>query len=127
MTEDRTIAKIVIASLAVLFALVVLWMWAKPQYNLWRAGIERQIQIKDAESRAVAAKSLAQAEINRSKGVAEANKIIANSITPEYLRYFYIQQLAEVEHAGGTIIYVPTEAGLPILEAGRAKGQAAAP
>lgn len=105
--------------LAVLSLMVASWMWARPQYNLWRAGIERQIQIRDAESKAVAAKSLAQAEINRAKGVAEANRIISHSITPEYLRYFYIQNLAAVEHAGGTIIYVPTEAGLPILEAGR--------
>lgn len=126
MTTKGIVASIA-ATLALLFALIAFWMWVKPQYNLWRASVERQIQIKDAESRAVAAKSLAQAEINRAKGVAEANEIIANSITPAYLRYFYIQNLAEVEHAGGTIIYVPTEAGLPILEAGRFKQGAAAP
>jgi len=36
-----------------------------------------------------------------------------------YLRYLYIQSLREVESAGGRVIYVPTEAGLPILEAGK--------
>lgn len=111
--------RIVAVSLAVLILPIVTWLAVAPQYRLWKAGIERQIQIKEAESRSRAAVSLAQAEVNRAKGVAEANKIIANSITPEYLRYFYIQELARVESIGGKVIYVPTEAGLPILEAGK--------
>lgn len=115
----RGITSSIIAGVLALFILIAFWMWVKPQYNLWRAGVERQIQVKDAESRAVAATSLAKAEVNRARGVAEANKIIANSITPEYLRYFYIQELARVESIGGKVIYVPTEAGLPILEAGK--------
>jgi hypothetical protein len=111
--------RIVALSLAILIMPSVTWIVVSPQYRLWKAGIERQIQIRDAESRAKAAVQLAQAEVNRAKGVAEANKIIAGSITPEYLRYFYIQELSRVEQVGGKIIYVPTEAGLPILEAGR--------
>lgn len=111
--------RITATALAAIFIPISLVVVAGPQYRLWRAGIERQIQVRDAESKAKAAVSLAQAEVNRAKGVAEANKIIAHSITPEYLRYFYIQQLAQVEHLGGKIIYVPTEAGLPILEAER--------
>lgn len=111
--------RVVAVACAIVFVPITLNIAIGPQYRLWKAGIERQIQVRDAESKAKAATSLAQAEINRAKGVAEANRIISHSITPEYLRYFYIQNLAAVEHAGGTIIYVPTEAGLPILEAGR--------
>lgn len=111
--------RITFVTLGVMLALTVTWLAVMPQYRLWKAGIERQIQVKDAESRAKAAVQLAQAEVNRAKGVAEANEIIANSITPEYLRYFYIQELARVESIGGKVIYVPTEAGLPILEAGK--------
>lgn len=111
--------RVVATLLAVIIVPLVVWMTVAPQYRLWKAGIERQIQIRDAESRAKAAISLAQAEVNRAQGVAKANKIIANSITPEYLRYFYIQELARVESIGGKVIYVPTEAGLPILEAGK--------
>ena len=87
--------------------------------DLVRAQSTRKIKVEEAIAARLSAVELAKAEVERSKGVAQANSIIANSITPAYLRYFYIQQLAEVEHAGGTIIYVPTEAGLPILEAGR--------
>lgn len=111
--------RIVVAVLAFSLTFTVVWLAAMPQYRLWKAGIERQIQIKDAESRARAAVELAKAEVNRANGVAQANKIIAGSITPEYLRYYYIQELARVESIGGKVIYVPTEAGLPILEAGK--------
>lgn len=92
---------------------------ADSENNLKRAEFEKKIKIEEARATKDSAGLLADAEITRSKGVAEANKIIAGSITPAYLRYFYIQQLTEVEGLGGKIIYVPTEAGLPILEAGR--------
>lgn len=87
--------------------------------DLVRAESTRKIKVEEAKAAKLSAVELAAAEITRAGGVAEANKIIAGSITPEYLRYFYIQQLSEVEHLGGKIIYVPTEAGLPILEAER--------
>lgn len=99
----------------------------KPKYSLYKAGIEKRIKVEEAKAQKDSAFQLAQAEIARSRGVAKANKIIANSITPAYLRYFYIQQLSEVEHLGGKIIYVPTEAGLPILEAGRLEQEGGTP
>lgn len=60
----------------------------------------------------------ATAEIERAKGVAEANRIIGDSLkgNEAYLRYLYINGLTS---GSGQIIYVPTEAGLPILEAGK--------
>lgn len=60
----------------------------------------------------------ATAEIERAKGVAEANRIIGDSLkgNEDYLRYLYINGLT---NGVGQIIYVPTEAGLPILEAGK--------
>jgi hypothetical protein len=87
---------------------------------LWRAQYEKKIQVEDAEGQRLAATKLAAVEIERAKGVAEANRIIAGSLNEQYLRYFYISTLSKVENSGGRIIYVPTEAGLPILEAGRA-------
>lgn len=65
-----------------------------------------------------AAQHLAQAEIERAKGVAEANKIIGDSLkgNEAYLRYLWIHSL---ENTQNSVIYVPTEANLPILEAGK--------
>lgn len=53
--------------------------------------------------------------------MAEANRIVADGLGgPEgYLRYLYIESLKEARAQGAQVIYVPTEAGLPILEASR--------
>ena len=71
-----------------------------------------------AEARIKIAKAQAQAEIERAYGVAKANEIIGNSLkgNSEYLRYLMIQGLNDSK---GERIYIPTEAGLPILEARR--------
>lgn len=86
--------------------------------KLAEAESERQIQIADAKGRMEAAHMLASAEVERAKGVAEANKIIGESLNGNdaYLRYLWIERLGQ---NGQDVIYIPTEAGLPILEAGR--------
>ena len=86
--------------------------------ELAQARQNRQIATLEAEAKLESAKLLAQAEVERARGVAEANRIVADGLGgPEgYLRYLYIENIAQSE---GQIIYVPTEGGLPILEAGR--------
>ncbi len=94
--------------------------YAQAQQNRNIVILEAQAQNEAATSQAEAkikqATAQATAEIERAKGVAQANKIIGDSLkgNEDYLRYLYITGLAE--HAG-QIIYIPTEAGLPILEA----------
>lgn len=85
---------------------------------LAEAEFNRQIVIREAEAKHEAAKHWAKAEVERAKGAAEANKIVARSLGgPEgYLRWLYIQMLEETDN---NLIYIPTEAGLPILEAGK--------
>lgn len=104
-------------------------MFIFPQWNVWRAEMqgkaalaqaenERKVLIEEAKARLESAKFYAEAEVERAKGVAEANGIIAGGLGgPEgYLRYLWIQQLGENDQ---DVIYIPTEAGIPILEAGR--------
>lgn len=71
-----------------------------------------------AEARIKIAQAEAQAEIERARGVAEANRIIGSSLNENetYLRYLWIIGL---QQGNGERVYIPTEAGLPILEAGR--------
>ena len=110
--------------------LLFLGMWGCPRYNVWQQGLQgqaelerakqnRQIEIARAEAARDAAKSLAEAEIERARGVAEANKIIGESLrgNEAYLRYLWIDGLQKGETP--QVVYIPTEAGLPILEAGR--------
>ena len=83
----------------------------------------KKIAIEAAKAQLESSKLLAQAEIERAKGVAEANKIIGHSLKDNegYLRYLYITNLEKSGDKGSEIIYIPTEAGLPILEAGKRK------
>jgi len=88
--------------------------------ELARAEQSRKIAIVEAQAKMESAKALAQADVERAKGAAEANRILGDSLkgNEDYLRYLWIQGL---EHGGNapTVIYVPTEAGLPLLEASR--------
>jgi regulator of protease activity HflC (stomatin/prohibitin superfamily) len=59
----------------------------------------------------------AEIEITRAQGVAKSNEIIAASISDSFLRYRWIESLQKSQSS--TVVYVPTEANLPILEAGR--------
>lgn len=58
----------------------------------------------------------AEITIAKAKGTAEANQIIAGSITSEYLQYLWVEGIKDT---GNQIIYVPTECQIPIMEAGR--------
>ena len=63
------------------------------------------------------AKKDAEIEVARATGVAKSNEIIAASISDHYLRYKWIEGLQAKTQM--TVVYVPTEANLPIMEAGR--------
>lgn len=118
--------------MAFLIGVVSLGMWGCPRYGVWeqqlkgeaefaRAQSNRMIAVQEAEAKKEAASKLADAEIARARGVAEANKIIGDSLkgNEAYLRYLWIHGLQEGKNE---VIYVPTEANLPILEAGRFHG-----
>lgn len=87
--------------------------------ELAQAEWNRQIIVRQAQAKKDAAQLEAEAEVLRAEGVAKANKIVAEGLGgPEgYLRYLYIHMLSE--QTGSQVIYIPTEAGLPILEAGK--------
>lgn len=70
----------------------------------------------EAEAKIKIAKAEAQAEIERAYGVAKANEIIGNSLkgNNEYLKYL---QIDAIKNGNGDKIYIPTEAGIPIIEA----------
>lgn len=96
-------------------------VWAQSkegQAELAKADWNRQIAVREAKAKEESAVLLAQAEVERAKGVAQANKIIGDSLrqNEDYLRYLWINNLHE---GNNSVIYVPTETNLPILEASR--------
>ena len=115
-----------IVTAAIVF--VGLFSIVKPIYSVWSQEMEgkaefakaeqnRKIKVEEAKANLEAEKLNAQAEIERAKGAAEAIRIENGSITPTYIQYLWVRQ--QNAQTNNKIIYIPTEAGLPILEAGR--------
>lgn len=96
------------------------WASQTGKAELAQAEQNRQIAVLEATAKKESAVQLAQAEIERAKGVAEANKIIGESLkgNEDYLRYLWIIDVAGA-NVDKTVVYVPTETNLPILEATR--------
>lgn len=98
----------------------------RPWYNVWSqemegkaefAKAEQNRKIKEARANLEAEKLNAQAEVERAKGAAEAIKIENGSITPTYIQYLWVRQQSDLNDK--TVIYVPTETNLPLLESTR--------
>jgi predicted aminopeptidase len=134
--DQERVPKPVNIIVVVVIALVILiagGMAGCPTYNVWQQGLagqaelkraeqNRQIQVEEALALKESAVLLAEAEVLRAHGVAEANEIIGQSLKDNeaYLRYLWINGLQD---GSSEIIYVPTEANLPILEATRRQWQ----
>jgi len=121
-----TTKNILVAGVATV-GLLAFILWGAPQlgvYNrtlagkaaLMEAESTRQVKVLEAKAKKDAASLEAEAEVERAKGVAEANKIIGDSLkdNPRYLQYLYITGLQEGSEKGNRTIYVPTEGGLPV-------------
>lgn len=83
---------------------------------LAQAENEKKVKIEEAKADYESAKFKKNADIERAKGIAEANRIINESLTEQYIRWLYVENIKETSNQ---IIYLPTEAGLPILESSR--------
>jgi len=123
--EGEIVMVLIITILAII--IIPLLLAGCPRYNVWReemsgkaefarAEQNRLILIETAKANLEAEKLNAQAEIERAKGAAEAIAIENGSITPTYIQYLWVRQQ---NTSANKIIYIPTEAGLPILEAGK--------
>ena len=119
-----TVAMIITGAVA-----LVIIVFGYPQYRVYsqrlagqaalaEAQSSRQVAILEAHAKKESAIELAEAEVIRARGAAQANAILQNSLGgPEgYLRYLQIQAL---ESTHSELIYVPTEAGLPVTESRR--------
>ena len=113
---------------AAIVIVIVAMAFIRPWYNVWSQEMEgqaefakaeqnRKIKIEEAKANLEAEKLNAQAEIERAKGAAEAIRIENGSITPTYIQYLWVRQQSDLNNK--TVIYVPTESNLPILESTR--------
>jgi ABC-type enterochelin transport system substrate-binding protein len=128
--NDQTPWGIITGCVVFLIAVAILAMWGCPNYTVYqqrlsgeaelaKAEYSRKTTVVEAQAKQQSAMSLAAADTLRAMGVARSNQIIGQSLkdNPDYLKWLWVESLKE---RNGDIIYVPTEANLPILEARRA-------
>jgi len=122
-----------VATAAVL-AIAAISLVGCPKYNVYskemagraayvEAVQNRRIKVLEAQAELDSSSLKAQAEVARAHGTNSANEIMAKSLggPDNYLRWSYIHMLEETAGKGDRqIIYVATDGGMPILEAGRA-------
>lgn len=113
-----------------LLALIGVSMAYYPRYRVWSQEMEgraefakaeqnRRIKIEEARANLEAEKLNAQSEIERAKGASEAIKIENGALTERYIQYLWVRQQSNLNDK--TVIYIPTETNLPIMEANRIK------
>lgn len=124
--ERKWLARIAARASALILVLVAIFMVGCPQYRVYnktqsgKAALEqarhdRQIQIEEAQANLEAERLNAQAEIERAKGAAKAIEIEGGNLSETYIKYLWVRQQGSLNEADK--IYIPTEAGLPLLEA----------
>ena len=117
--------KTVIISIFLILGFIGLLMWGIPKYNVWNKQLKGEAQLKESEyskkvlieeakAKLEAEKLNAEAEVERAKGMSEAMEIENGKLTDTYIKYLWVRGMTGNE---ANIIYIPTEAGLPVLEA----------
>lgn len=105
--------------LGALYQTYKVWSYGQDgKAELAKAEWTKKILTETAKAELENSKLKSEAEVARARGVAEANKIIGDSLkgNEDYLRYLWITNMSE---SSKDVIYIPTEAGMPILEAGK--------
>jgi regulator of protease activity HflC (stomatin/prohibitin superfamily) len=129
--DNASVASTAITTLVILGILMAVGMYGCPKYKVYTAQKEgeailahaqssREVAVAEAKAKMESAELLAKAEVIRANGVAQANKIIGDSLKENeaYLRYLWITDVAGAT-SNKTVVYIPTEANMPILESSR--------
>lgn len=108
--------------------IVALLMAGCPQYRVFteqkkgeaqlaHARASKEVQVAEAKAKMESAMYEAMADTTRAHGVARSNQIIGQSLNQNeaYLRWLWVNSLDK----NPNVMYIATEAGLPITEAGR--------
>lgn len=121
MKIENVLAGLVAGFFAVLLIAALFWVF--PMWNVWRAGLSGEAELVRAEQTKKIMVETARAERDASKLRAEAIMIMGKAAKefPEYRQQEFMQAFGEALREGNIsqIVYVPTEANLPILEAGK--------
>lgn len=117
----------------IVIAILILWfLVGEPIWSIWasrktglaalaQAENEEKVAIARANARIGAAEANKKAEIIEAEAVAQSIAVIGDALekNPSYNRFQWIKMMEN--RPDSSVIYVPTEANLPILEAGQRK------
>lgn len=128
---DSIISNLPAIAGTIIFVVIVWVLFGYQHWKVWsahqsgladltKAKNEQQIQIAKAQSRLDAAQLNKQAAVVEAEAVAAQIQSIGTQLQSHdlYLRWQWIKMMEDGNH-GAKVIYVPTEANLPILEAMR--------
>lgn len=115
-TKDTIIAGSVIVGL-----LLLAYLW--PVYQVWAAQMSgkaalahatysKQVMVQNSKAGYEAAQWDAMRDTVRAHGTARTNQIIGGSITQQYLQWMWVNNLENQEKS---VIYVPSQNGIPIM------------
>ncbi|WP_126146876.1 membrane protease subunit [Synechococcus elongatus] len=127
MDEGKFIRNSAIVAGSIILVAFLSSAFLGPQYRVWQQSLEgkaelqkaeytRQVSVLEAQAKLDSAAKLAQAEIERAKGVAQANRIIGDSLkdNPEYLSYLWVTGLEEGAEKGNKTVYlIPSQGNIP--------------
>ena len=75
--------------------------------------LQREQQVASERFQTEIIQERALQAVEEAKGIAEAQRIISEGLTPAYLTFHYIEQLGTLP--AGSVVYVPTEGGVPLM------------
>ena len=125
MTQDNTVRNFTIVGASILLSLVLINAVVGPLYNVWAQSLQgkaelqkaeytRQVAVLEAQAKKDSAQQLADAEVIRATGVAQANQIIGESLkdNPAYLQYLWITE--GEKDSNRTVYMIPSNGGAPV-------------
>ena len=103
--------------------IVIALFWGLPVWNVWKQGLSGEAALAKAEQTKKIMIETARAEVEAAELRAKAIEIMGEAAKnyPEYRLQEFMGAFAEALKEGNIqqIIYVPTEANIPVLEAGK--------
>lgn len=121
--NSESVVKLTLMGVITAVILIVVIMAGYPFYKVWSQEMRGKAALAEATQSKMIQIEQARAELESAQLRAEAIKIIGKTAKeyPEYREQEFIGAFGEALREGkiNQIIYVPTEANLPVLEAGK--------
>lgn len=129
--HSRYVARAIIWTVCGLAIFIILAMAGIPQYQVYSQRLAGEAELAKAHAARQVLVAQAEAERDAAKMRAQAIEIVGQAAKdyPEYRTQEFIGAFAEAMHNGkiSQIIYVPTEANIPVLEAGKRRSETQGP